>query len=243
MNRTLVWFRRDLRISDHEPLYRAAQRGAVIPVFVFDRSLLLHPETGAGRVRFMLSCLAALDRDLRSRGGRLILRAGDPVEVLPQLVKDTQAEGIYSYIDYERIYGRVRDARLNLALAKENLKIRWFEPAGAAADLMPYPQYRQLWYRDMREPQIPAPQQVIVPPEVHSEPLPALTALGHTADEKFIPEGGTAAARQLLSLFFDQRKAERYYWQLSYPSANATTGLSPYIKYGAISIRECAQFI
>ena len=243
MNRTLVWFRRDLRISDHEPLYRAARRGVVIPVFVFDRALLQHPETGAGRVRFMLSCLAALDRDLRSRGGRLILRAGDPVEVLPQLVKETQAEGIYSYIDYERIYGRVRDARLNLALAKENLKIRWFEPAGAAADLMPYPQYRQLWYQEMREPQISAPQQVNVPPEVHSEPLPDLTALGHTADEKFIPEGGTAAARKLLSLFFDQRKAERYYWQLSYPSANATTGLSPYIKYGAISIRECAQFI
>jgi deoxyribodipyrimidine photo-lyase len=50
MNRTLVWFRRDLRISDHEPLYRAARRGIVIPVFVFDRALLLHPETGAGRV-------------------------------------------------------------------------------------------------------------------------------------------------------------------------------------------------
>ena len=133
MNRTLVWFRRDLRISDHEPLYRAARRGLVIPVFVFDRALLLHPETGAGRVRFMLDCLAALDRDLRSLGGRLILRAGDPVQVLPELVKATQADGIYSYIDYERIYGRVRDARLNKALAKENLKIRWFEqPAGVA---------------------------------------------------------------------------------------------------------------
>ncbi len=243
MNRTLVWFRRDLRISDHLPLYRAARRGLVIPVFVFDRALLLHPETGAGRVRFMLDCLAALDRDLQPRQGRLILRAGDPVEVLPQLVKETGADGIYSYIDYERIYGRVRDERLNRALAKENLKIRWFEPAGGVADLVEYPQYRQHWYEEMRSPCIPTPQRIEVPPDIPSDPLPDLETLGHTADEKFIPKGGSAEAKRLLQVFFDQRKAERYYWQLSYPSANATSGLSPYIKYGAISIRECAQTI
>ncbi|MEO0827757.1 MAG: deoxyribodipyrimidine photo-lyase, partial [Cyanobacteria bacterium J06642_9] len=96
MNRTVVWFRRDLRIVDHDPIYRAARRGEVIPVFVFDRALLHHPETGSARVAFMLDCLASLDADLRDRGGRLIFRAGDPVEVLPQLVRETQAEGIYA---------------------------------------------------------------------------------------------------------------------------------------------------
>ncbi len=45
MDRTIVGFRRDLRISDHEPLLRAAGRGLVVPVFVFDRALLHHPET------------------------------------------------------------------------------------------------------------------------------------------------------------------------------------------------------
>lgn len=242
MNRTVVWFRRDLRLSDHVPLYRAARRGLVIPVFVFDQALLLHPETGAGRVRFMLDCLAALDRDLHSRQGRLILRTGDPVEVLPQLVKETKADGIYSYIDCERIYGRVRDERLNRAIAQENLKIRWFEPAGGVADLIDYPQYRQLWYQEMRSPCIPTPQRIDVPPDIPSNPLPELETLGHTADEKRIPKGGSAEAKRLLQVFFDQR-AERYYWQLSYPSANATSGLSPYIKYGAISIRECAQTV
>ncbi len=243
MNRTVVWYRRDLRIYDHEPLYRAARRGAVIPVFVFDRSLLLHPETGSGRVRFMLSCLAALQQDIASRGGRLILRSGDPVEVLPQLVKDTNADGIYSYVDFERIYGRVRDARLNQALHQEELKIRWFEPAGTTPELMGYPQYRQLWYRQMRSPQIPAPQTIDVPADIPSDELPTPAQLSHTVSALRIPPGGTAEARKLLRLFFDQGKAERYYWQLSYPGANATSGLSPYIKYGAISIRECARTV
>ncbi|MEL7331263.1 MAG: FAD-binding domain-containing protein [Cyanobacteria bacterium J06560_2] len=243
MHRTIVWYRRDLRICDHEPLYRAARRGAVIPVFIFDRALLLHPETGSGRVRFMLSCLASLDKDLSARGGRLILRAGNPVEVLLQLIRETGAEGIYSYLDFERIYGRVRDARLNQALEKAALKIRWFEPQGTTPELMSYPQYRQLWYQQMRSPLVPTPQSVHVPTDIPSEDLPSLTQLEHTATAMKIPPGGTAEARKLLQLFFDRGKAASYYWQLSYPGSNATSGLSPYIKYGVISIRECTQTV
>ncbi|RZM79389.1 FAD-binding domain-containing protein [Leptolyngbya iicbica] len=242
MNRTLVWFRRDLRISDHEPLFRAARRGVVIPVFVFDRALLQHPETGSARVAFMLACLAALDADLRAKGGRLILRSGDPVQVLPDLIRETEAEGIYAYTDCERIYGRVRDARLNEALSAQGMKIRWFEPPASLDELIPYPRYRSRWWRDMAAPLVPTPPQVEVPPDLPSDPLPSLAALEHLADGKPIPPGGTTAARQLLADFLSH-KSDRYYWQLSYPSAEATTGLSPHIKFGAISVRECVQTI
>jgi deoxyribodipyrimidine photo-lyase len=240
MPRTIVWFRRDLRVSDHEPLARAARRGLVIPVFVFDRALLHHPETGSARVAFLLAALHALDGDLRSLGGRLIVRSGDPVTVLPALVRETQADGIYAHTDVERIYGRVRDARLNRALAQQGMKIRWFEPAASAAELMPYPAYRELWYREMGQPLVPTPQRVAIPPDISSDPLPGLEALGHRADEKPIPPASTAAARDLLQGFLED-KADRYYWQLSYPSAEATTGLSPHIKFGVISVRECVQ--
>ncbi|MGD1862122.1 MAG: FAD-binding domain-containing protein [Leptolyngbyaceae cyanobacterium] len=242
MNRTLVWFRRDLRICDHEPLFRAARRGLVVPVFIFDRALLHHPETGAARVAFMLDCLASLDADLQAQGGRLILRSGNPVKVLPNLVRETAAEGIYAYTDCERLYGRVRDARLNAALAQEAMKIRWFEPPASLDELIPYPQYRGRWFRDMAAPLVPTPARVEVPADIVSEPLPKLPDLEHQADDKFIPPGGTAAARQFLTNFL-QAKSDRYYWQLSYPSAEATTGLSPHIKFGAISVRECVQTI
>ena len=242
VSRTLVWFRRDLRIHDHEPLYRAARRGAVIPVFVFDRALLQHPETGAARVNFMVDCLHHLDQDLRRVGGRLILRSGDPVDVLPRLVKETQAEGIYSYTDCERIYGRVRDANLNQILTQQKIKIRWFEPSASRSDLIAYPQYRQWWYQEMVAPVVPAPAQVEVPTDIVSDRLPRLEQLGHSPDGKSIPTGSTQAARELLQRFLIE-KADRYYWQLSYPSAEITTGLSPHIKFGVISVRECVQTI
>lgn len=240
MNRTIVWFRRDLRVFDHAPLHRAAARGAVIPVFVLDRALLHHPETAVARVAFMLECLHALDQDLRDRGGRLIIRYGDPAEVLPQLVRETEAEGIYAYIDFERIYGRVRDARLNRVLAQQQMKIRWFEPAATTPALIPYPNYRELWYTHMADEIVPAPARVVVPDDVPSGPIPTLSDLGLLADGKPIPPGGIAPARALLQEFLAE-KSDRYYWQLSYPGAEATSGLSPYIKFGAISVRECVQ--
>lgn len=120
MNRTIVWFRRDLRISDHPPLERAARRGAVIPLFILDPALLHHPETGVGRVAFLLNCLRSLDQDLRQRGGRLILRYGNPLDILPQFVQETEAEGIYAHIDFERIYGRVRDGKLNAIAQRDS---------------------------------------------------------------------------------------------------------------------------
>jgi deoxyribodipyrimidine photo-lyase len=240
MNRTIVWFRRDLRISDHAPLHRAISRGAVIPVFIFDRALLHHPETGSARVAFMLDCLRALDEELRDRGGRLILRFGDPVELLPDLIRETGADGIYAYMDSERIYGRVRDARLNQALAEQGLKIRWFEPSGATSELMDYRDYRKFWYRDMSAEMFSTPLNIPTPEEVVSEPIPKLTDLGLVPDGKLIPPAGTSAAREILAQFLNE-KLDRYYWQLSYPGAEVTSGLSPHIKFGAISIRECYQ--
>jgi deoxyribodipyrimidine photo-lyase len=240
MSPIIVWFRRDLRLSDHAPLDAAVGRGSVLPLFVFDPALLHHPETAPARVAFMLSCLASLDQDLRQRGGRLLLRTGDPVQVLPQLIRETGARGIYAYTDCERIYGRVRDARLNHILQQEQMRIRWFEPAGSVAELVAYPTYRRRWFRDMRAAMFPTPTRVQVPDEVSSEPLPSLADLGLVADAKPIPAGGTPMARQLLQEFL-HHKLTRYYWQLSYPSAEATTGLSPYIKFGVISMRECVQ--
>jgi len=241
MSRTIVWFRHDLRIADHEPLERAAKRGEVIPVFIFDRFLIHHPEACVAQIAFQLEILKALDLELQQLGSRLIMRSGDPVEILPAMIITTQAEGIYAYTDCDRLYGRVRDAKLNRVLAQQQMRIRWFEPPGSIAELIPYPEYRELWYTQMNLAIAPTPKQIITPTEIASEPIPTLEQLGLIADQKIIPLAGSEIPRKLLREFFAS-KAENYYWKLSYPGAEATTGLSPYIRFGVISLRESVQF-
>ena len=68
MSLHVLWFRRDLRLSDHPALHTAARLGAVLPLFVLDRNLLFHPETASARVAFLLASLQSLDHDLRARG-------------------------------------------------------------------------------------------------------------------------------------------------------------------------------
>ena len=73
MPTSLLWFRRDLRLSDHPALLDAVESagadGDVVPVFVLDPRLWT--PAGAPRRQFLLDCLAALQESL---DGALVLR-------------------------------------------------------------------------------------------------------------------------------------------------------------------------
>ena len=241
---TVVWFRRDLRLADHAALSEASRRGAVLPVFVLDRDLLFHPETAVARVAFMLASLNALDRDLRQRGGRLLIRYGEPAQELLKLVRASGADGVIAHTDSERLVGRVRDARVSKALTAAGIPLRWVEPAGATGELLASSAWSRQWHQAMASPALPAPDRVVVPPAssaLPDLPVPSLEDLGLQADSKPIPPGGSAAALERLEQFCEGSASRTYYWELSYPSARVTTGLSPYLKFGVISPRQCLQ--
>jgi len=58
MKTALVWFRRDLRLTDNTALHHALKEAeTVVPVFVFDPKILRSPDVGGRRVAFLLACL------------------------------------------------------------------------------------------------------------------------------------------------------------------------------------------
>src|SRR4051812_19528291 len=84
----IVWFRRDLRVHDHPALVAAAGRyAAVVPLYVLDDRLLHGRYASPARVRFMLGCLRALDAALCERGSGLVVRHGDPADVVPAVAR------------------------------------------------------------------------------------------------------------------------------------------------------------
>ncbi len=98
---TIVWFRNDLRLHDHEPLALAMQDGGpFIPVYVVDprdfgeTHVGGFPKTGNHRARFLLEALADLREGLRDRGGDLLIRTGRPEDVLAALVVETGARQV-----------------------------------------------------------------------------------------------------------------------------------------------------
>ena len=82
MSPAVMWFRRDLRLSDNPALEAAIRHagpdGEVVAVFCLDPRLL--GPSGRARRAFLSGCLEALDADL---GGRLVVRSGRPEAVVP----------------------------------------------------------------------------------------------------------------------------------------------------------------
>jgi deoxyribodipyrimidine photo-lyase len=103
MSTAILWFRRDLRLHDHEALRAAAAADRLLPVYVFDpREYGARPyggpdsfrfeKTGVHRLRFRLEALADLRGSLRERDSDLVVREGRPEEVLPDLVEALDAD-------------------------------------------------------------------------------------------------------------------------------------------------------
>lgn len=116
--RTIVWFRKDLRVDDHAPLLDAADEGEVIPLFVLDpRYFGADGQTRAPhRIQFLLDALVSLREALRKRGSDLVVVPGPAASVLPALARRWHVDRVVAHRVTEP-GGRRRDEAVRAALA------------------------------------------------------------------------------------------------------------------------------
>ena len=90
----IVWFRDDLRLTDHAALYAAHSTGRpILPVYVLDDEA----QALGGAARWWLHhSLAALSNSLESQGNVLTLRRGDAKQIIPALVEATGAVDVFT---------------------------------------------------------------------------------------------------------------------------------------------------
>jgi deoxyribodipyrimidine photo-lyase len=130
-NKGVVWFRRDLRLTDN-PAWSQATRDhdEVTALFVVDPAFW--DLAGENRRNQLAAHLAALDRDLASCGGRLCVYRGDPVRVLPDLARQVAADLVHWNTDVSPYAARRDDAVRN---ALQNRCVghpgSWVHPPGS----------------------------------------------------------------------------------------------------------------
>ncbi len=99
----LVWFRNDLRVHDNEILLEAIKKAdKILPVYCFDPFYFKQTsaglaKTGNIRARFLLESVFDLRNNLQKLGGDLIVRMGNPAEILPQLAQHYQVSEVYHH--------------------------------------------------------------------------------------------------------------------------------------------------
>ncbi|MEG8039313.1 deoxyribodipyrimidine photo-lyase [Sphingomonas sp. LR60] len=107
---TLLWLRQDLRLHDQPALVAAAQQGPVIPVYILDDDAPGDWRIGGAQRWWLHQSLASLDKALRDKGSRLILRRGDAVSILNELAEASGAEAIHAMRHYEPWWRKAEDA-------------------------------------------------------------------------------------------------------------------------------------
>ncbi len=248
----VVWLKRDLRLGDHWPLVRACDSGPVIGLFVFEPSVWNAPDASRGQFDFVVQCLTELRAGWTRLGGTLLVRVGEMPEVLDALDHDldtTLGRGIAGLWSHEESGNAVTYARdVRVGEWSRNRGVRWTEipQNGVIRRLRSRDGWATRWQRRMDEPQ------AAIPPRIPSPEMPAGVAVGDipTAAQLCVagapmPEakaGGEYAAREELESFLD-RRGVNYPRDMSSPVAAfaGCSRLSPYLAWGAISIRNVSQ--
>lgn len=237
------WFRRDLRLTDNTAWQAALRTGEpVIPLFVFDPALLSSQYTGAPRITFMRQALVELDRSLRTQGSALVVRHADPTAIIPQLVAESGARGVYANRDYSP-YDRQRDQTLQQALNIPfhilNDALLVAPEAIATQQGTPYKVYTPFKKQWLDHPK-PAPDgERISIKAAHTLPAGTMPALRDLGFEPFprVPPASEAETRRRLDHFVSE-PIYQYADRRDLLVDAGTSKLSPYLRFGLLSIRE-----
>ncbi|SAL59183.1 cryptochrome/photolyase family protein [Caballeronia humi] len=251
----LVWFRRDLRVADHAALYHALTRcRRVLCAFTFDREILAPLPKNDRRVPFIHASIVELDRALQDAGSRLIVRHGVPLHEIPALSAECGVQAVFANRDYEPS-AKERDEAVAKKLAGAGVAFFTFKDqavfdhddilTGAGKPYTVFTPYKRNWLASLTpdalqpyasEDRLDA---LTMPPSKIRHAIPALDALGFSADHAPALPAGTSGALTLFDDFRD-RMAD-YDRTRDFPAVKGPSYLSVHLRHGTISIRALAR--
>jgi deoxyribodipyrimidine photo-lyase len=247
----IVWFRDDLRLADNPALAAACADGRpVLCLFVHDEHSAGLRRLGAAARWWLAQSLRALDRELRMRGGRLDLRAGAAADVVPAVAAETRSAVVHVNRRYDPA-GAAVDVEVARRLAANGVAVRTFhagllhEPDRLLTNSgAPYSVFTPFWRRlrqMSRTASLPAPSRLPPAPPCRSDDIETWRLEPHAPDwagglrATWVP--GESAARDRTAQFIDERLAG-YAAGRDRPDLDATSRLSPHLRFGEISPRQ-----
>ncbi|MEQ9414512.1 MAG: deoxyribodipyrimidine photo-lyase, partial [Cyclobacteriaceae bacterium] len=234
---TLLWLRRDLRLSDNVALYHALKDNKdVLPLFIFDKEILgkLEDKDDA-RVNFIYNTLQLLKSELEKMGSSLLVVHNTPAKFFNSI----SPKSVYANEDYEP-YARERDTSIAQQLAAKNVEFKIFKDhvIFAKEDILkndgtPYTvftPYSKRWKvkltsTDHKEYVVKKYLDNLI--KTAPIPLPTLKQIGFSSTKIDFPP------RLIKSSIIEHYGRDR-----NYPAKHGTTQLSIHLRFGTVSIRK-----
>jgi deoxyribodipyrimidine photo-lyase len=239
---SILWFRRDLRLSDQAALIAAAGEGPVVPVYILDDETPKHRAMGGASRWWLHHSLASLDAALREKGSRLILKRGKSDAVLAALAEEVGTTRVHCIRHYEPWWRNAERAvakQLELVCHDGN----YLAPPGSVTTGSgdPYKIYTPFWraLQQRMPPAAPAnrPREIPAPsrwPQCERlEEWGLLPTKPDWASGFADWEPGEAGARKRVDAFVD--KAAEYDRTRNLPAIEGSSRLSPHLHFGEVS--------
>jgi len=233
--RSIVWFRRDLRISDHPALVAAlSESDEIVPVFIIDSKLI--ERTGSNGLAYLAQSLQHLDASLDKK---LQVIAGQPIDVLKKLQQKYNAQSVHISAEYEPI-----SAAQDVEIEKSGIKLVRTGSAYAVApgrvlkpsDQTPYrvytPFYRAWLTHGWRKPEQKPKSITAVTPDSDSRQFPDWKVPTGVS----ITEAGEAAANERFK-HFQKNGLDNYDEARNLAGIDGTSKMSAHLTWGEIHPR------
>ncbi len=237
----IVWFKRDLRIHDHEPLSNAANSNIpVIPLYIVEPEYWQQPFASRRHWHFIYDCLIELREDCRNLGQGLCVRQGEVVDVFKQISEKYSVQRIFAHEESGNDWTYQRDKRVIRWAKKAGIEFTEFPSNGVIRRLKNRDDWSRLRSRRMADDLIAKPSSILPVlnielggiPDKHAllfgEPVPGVTQ-----------PGGRRAGIKTLKSFLTER-GKKYIYRLSAPGPSEIycSRLSPHLTWGTLSVRE-----
>ncbi len=235
----VVWFKRDLRLIDHGPLFEAAKYGPVLPLYVIEPALWAEPDLSYRHFYFLSTCLKDLKQAIVAAKGQLVIKTSDVQSVLATIKQNHGHFTLWSHQETWNHWTYERDKLVKLWCQTEN--ITWHERPqhGVVRCLKTRYGWASHWEERMNQPCLPLPKDIQWL-SMPSDPYPQANTLKLTTEKTDqFQRGGRQVAKRLLHSFFYHR-GEYYTTHMSSPltAFDACSRLSAHIAFGTLSLRE-----
>lgn len=244
----IVWFKRDLRFTDHEPLYYAQkQELPTLLVYFFEPSVMSYDDSDVRHWRFVYESLEEMQSKLANINSQIYIFHNEVRSVFEELTKHFSIQNIFSHEEIGNKLTYDRDIDIQLFCKSNGIQWKEFQLNGVIRRIKSRQLWEQRWENKMTE----APKLVNedgwnilkLDEDIYTFLKGKKLADTITTRNKNFQQGGEYWAWRYLSSFLKERYVN-YSKHISKPSLSrkGCSRLSPYLTYGNISMRMVYQF-
>lgn len=244
----IVWFKRDLRFTDHEPLYLAQRENIpILLLYFFEPSVMAYPDSAIRHWRFVYESLMEMQTKLDDKNAQLYIFHNEVLEVFAELEKKYTINTIFSHQEIGNKITYDRDIAVQIFCTEYSIKWKEAQLGGVIRKLKSRNNWNERWLKKMTESPKMVKEEgwnILKLDDVFYASLKG-TSLGEelVSRNKNFQQGGEYWAWRYMDSFVKERSVN-YSTHISKPllSRRGCSRLSPYLAYGNISMRMVYQY-